>query len=184
MSGMGEPLLRVEDLRTYIYLDEGIVRAANGVSFALDRGQTMAIVGESGSGKSIVAQSILRILPPRARLESARIRFTPSREPRVAASLPPAGDDRPGPRLPSPPPHRRRAGLGPRRHRPGPDPRPPPGPPEGVRPHPPPDHPRSGRGRVRGRPRDRDVLRQGDGDGARRRVLRAPTASLSAGPPP
>src|SRR5262249_52089684 len=76
MSGMGEPLLRVEDLRTYIYLDEGIVRAANGVSFTLDRGQTMAIVGESGSGKSIVAQSIMRILPPRARIEAGRMRFS------------------------------------------------------------------------------------------------------------
>src|SRR5439155_1845816 len=103
---------------------------------------------------------------------------------RAVGSSPPARDDRHGPRLPSRPPPRLRADLGPRRHRPGPDPRPPPGPPEGVRPHPPPDHPRSGRGRVRGRPRDRDVLRQGDGDGARRRVLRAPTASLSAGPPP
>jgi peptide/nickel transport system ATP-binding protein len=92
MSGMGEPLLRVEDLCTYIYLDEGIVRAANGVSFALDRGQTMAIVGESGSGKSIVAQSILRILPPRARIERGRIRFSPDGGPPVdLAGLDPDG---------------------------------------------------------------------------------------------
>ena len=76
MSGMSAPLLRVEDLRTYIYLDEGVVRAANGVSFALDRGQTMAIVGESGSGKSIVAQSIMRILPSRARIETGRVLFS------------------------------------------------------------------------------------------------------------
>ena len=68
MSGMGEPLLRVEDLRTYIYLDEGIVRAANGVSFALDRGQTMAIVGESGSGKSVTNMAVLRLLPRTARI--------------------------------------------------------------------------------------------------------------------
>src|SRR5262249_41953118 len=72
----GEPLLAVNDLRTYIYLDEGVVRATNGVSFSLDRGQTMAIVGESGSGKSIVAQSIMRILPPRARIETGRILFS------------------------------------------------------------------------------------------------------------
>jgi len=92
MSGMGEPLLRVEDLRTYIYLDEGVVRAANGVSFGLDRGQTMAIVGESGSGKSIVAQSIMRILPPRARLESGRLLFSSNGGPPVdLATLEPDG---------------------------------------------------------------------------------------------
>jgi oligopeptide/dipeptide ABC transporter ATP-binding protein len=70
---MGEPLLRVEELRTHIYLDEGIVRAVNGISFTVDRGQTMALVGESGSGKSVVAQSILRILPDRARIVGGRI---------------------------------------------------------------------------------------------------------------
>src|SRR5438093_6859279 len=92
MSGMGEPLLRVEDLRTYIYLDEGLVRAVNGVSFTLDRGQTMAIVGESGSGKSMVAQSILRILPERARIESGRILFSANGgPPRDLAALPPNG---------------------------------------------------------------------------------------------
>ena len=74
---MGEPLLRVEDLRTHIYLDEGIVRAVNGVSFTVDRGQTMALVGESGSGKSVMAQSILRILPDRARIVRGRILFSP-----------------------------------------------------------------------------------------------------------
>ncbi len=74
---MGEPLLRVEDLRTHIYLDEGVVRAVNGLSFAVDRGQTMALVGESGSGKSVVAQSILRILPDKARIVGGRILFSP-----------------------------------------------------------------------------------------------------------
>ncbi len=73
---MAEPLLRVEDLRTYIYLDEGVVRAVNGIAFTVDRGRTMALVGESGSGKSVVAQSILRILPDRARIESGRILFS------------------------------------------------------------------------------------------------------------
>src|SRR5262245_42031087 len=77
MSTMGAPLLEVQGLRTSIYLDEGIVRAVNGVSFTVDRGQTMAIVGESGSGKSVLAQSIMRILPSRARIESGRILFSP-----------------------------------------------------------------------------------------------------------
>ena len=74
---MGAPLLEVQGLRTSIYLDEGVVRAVNGVSFTVDRGQTMAIVGESGSGKSVLAQSIMRILPARARIETGRILFSP-----------------------------------------------------------------------------------------------------------
>jgi oligopeptide/dipeptide ABC transporter ATP-binding protein len=74
---MGAPLLEVQGLRTSIYLDEGVVRAVNGVSFTVDRGQTMAIVGESGSGKSVLAQSIMRILPARARIETGRLLFSP-----------------------------------------------------------------------------------------------------------
>jgi peptide/nickel transport system ATP-binding protein len=74
---MGAPLLEVQALRSSIYLDEGVVRAVNGVSFTVDRGQTMAIVGESGSGKTVLAQSIMRILPPRGRIEAGRILFSP-----------------------------------------------------------------------------------------------------------
>jgi oligopeptide/dipeptide ABC transporter ATP-binding protein len=89
---MGAPLLAVHGLRTSIYLDEGVVRAVNGVSFAVDRGQTMAIVGESGSGKSVLAQSIMRILPSRARIEAGRILFAPSEAPPLdLATLPPDG---------------------------------------------------------------------------------------------
>ena len=77
MSAMGAPLLAVQGLRTSIYLDEGVVRAVNGVSFTVDRGQTMAIVGESGSGKSVLAQSIMRILPSRARIEAGQVLFAP-----------------------------------------------------------------------------------------------------------
>jgi oligopeptide/dipeptide ABC transporter ATP-binding protein len=74
---MGAPLLEVQGLRTSIYLDEGVVRAVNGVSLSVDRGQAMAVVGESGSGKSILALSIMRILPSRARIEAGRILFSP-----------------------------------------------------------------------------------------------------------
>ena len=83
MSAMGAPLLAVQGLRTSIYLDEGVVRAVNGVSFTVDRGQTMAIVGESGSGKSVLAQSIMRILPSRARIEAGRVLFAPSEAPPI-----------------------------------------------------------------------------------------------------
>jgi oligopeptide/dipeptide ABC transporter ATP-binding protein len=86
------PLLGVEDLHTYIYLDEGVVRAADGVSFTVERGETVALVGESGAGKSVVAQSILRILPDNARIESGRLLFSPRGEPPLdLAQLPPDG---------------------------------------------------------------------------------------------
>ena len=58
------PLIEVKDLKTYFKLDEGTVKAVDGVTFDIYRGQTLGIVGESGSGKSITARSILRIVGP------------------------------------------------------------------------------------------------------------------------
>jgi len=56
-------VLEVEDLRTYFYTRGGLMKAVDGVSFALKRGETLAIVGESGCGKSVTALSILRLVP-------------------------------------------------------------------------------------------------------------------------
>lgn len=56
-------LLEVQDLKTYIYLHEGTVRAVDGVSFAIGQGQTLGVIGESGCGKSVTAQSIMGIIP-------------------------------------------------------------------------------------------------------------------------
>lgn len=56
-------LVEVKDLKTYFYLYEGIVRAVDGVSLAIHRGKTLGIIGESGCGKSVLAQSLLRIVP-------------------------------------------------------------------------------------------------------------------------
>jgi peptide/nickel transport system ATP-binding protein len=68
-------LLTVRDLRVYLDVDAGTVKAVDGVSFRVPQGGTIALVGESGSGKSVVAQSIMGILPRIARIEAGEILF-------------------------------------------------------------------------------------------------------------
>jgi len=69
-------ILRIDDLRTYFHTRDGIVRAVDGVSFSVGRGETLCVVGESGCGKSVTAMSILRLLPqPPARIETGSIVF-------------------------------------------------------------------------------------------------------------
>jgi oligopeptide/dipeptide ABC transporter ATP-binding protein len=68
-------LLEVEDLHTHFFLDEGTVRAVDGVNFSIRRGQTVGVVGESGCGKSITARSILRIVRPPGKITQGSIRW-------------------------------------------------------------------------------------------------------------
>ncbi|TMH71241.1 MAG: ABC transporter ATP-binding protein [Betaproteobacteria bacterium] len=75
-------LLSIRDLRVYLDVDAGTVKAVDGVSFRVPEGGTVALVGESGSGKSVVAQTIMGILPRIAHIESGEILF---REPRISA---------------------------------------------------------------------------------------------------
>ena len=69
------PLIEVENLRTYFYLDEGTVRAVDGASFMIRQGETLGVVGESGCGKSITARSILRLVKPPGRIVDGQIRL-------------------------------------------------------------------------------------------------------------
>src|SRR6476620_392306 len=57
------PLLRVENLKTYLTLKRGVVKAVDGVNLEVGEGETLGIVGESGSGKTMTCLSILRLLP-------------------------------------------------------------------------------------------------------------------------
>ncbi len=70
------PLLDVTDLRTWFHTRDGVVRAVDGVSFSVDKGQTVGIVGESGSGKSVTCYSLLKLIPmPPGKIESGRALF-------------------------------------------------------------------------------------------------------------
>src|SRR3954471_2678687 len=75
MTTEAEPLLEVNDLRTYFTTEEGTLRAVDGVSFRLARGRTLALVGESGCGKSVTAQSVLRLINPPGRIVGGSIRL-------------------------------------------------------------------------------------------------------------
>lgn len=82
MEAILEPgtLLDVRDLKTWFYLEQGVIRAVDGVSFRLKRGETLGIVGESGCGKSVTARSIMRLLPAdTARIVGGEIAWNPAR---------------------------------------------------------------------------------------------------------
>jgi peptide/nickel transport system ATP-binding protein len=68
-------LLEVENLQTHFRTPDGVTRAVDGVSFTVERGETMAIVGESGCGKSVTANAILRLVPQPPGKVAGTIRF-------------------------------------------------------------------------------------------------------------
>ncbi len=77
-------LLTIRDLRVYLDVDAGTVKAVDGASFCVPEGGTVALVGESGSGKSVLAQAIMGILPRIAHIESGEILF---RDPKAPDSV-------------------------------------------------------------------------------------------------
>ena len=68
-------ILDVQDLTTYFYTEEGIVKAVEGVSFKIHEGETLGLVGETGCGKSVTALSILQVVRPPGRIEKGKVIF-------------------------------------------------------------------------------------------------------------
>ena len=69
-------ILEIEDLHTYFFTDQGVVKAVNGVSFDIPKNATVGVVGESGCGKSVTSMSVMRLLQgPQGQIYSGSIRF-------------------------------------------------------------------------------------------------------------
>lgn len=68
-------LLEVKDLKTYFYIDEGVVKSVDGVSFSVDKGETLGVVGESGCGKSITSMSIMQLIGKPGKIVNGEIDF-------------------------------------------------------------------------------------------------------------
>jgi peptide/nickel transport system ATP-binding protein/oligopeptide transport system ATP-binding protein len=71
-----QPLLSIEELKTYFYTFDGVAKAVDDVSLSLDKGEVLGLVGESGCGKSVTAQSVMRLIPdPPGKIAHGRIDF-------------------------------------------------------------------------------------------------------------
>ena len=72
----GMPVLQIENLQTHFFTPAGVVKAVNGVSYAVGRGETLGVVGESGCGKSVTALSIMRLVAnPPGRIVGGKVRL-------------------------------------------------------------------------------------------------------------
>src|SRR5277367_3233730 len=88
-----EPLLRVRDLRVAFRLDEGTVRAVDGLSFDVFPGQVVGIVGESGCGKSVTMKAILQLVEPPGRITNGEILYRPAEDTIDLTRLKPRGPE-------------------------------------------------------------------------------------------
>ena len=71
-----EKVLEIKDLKTNFYTDEGVIKAVDGLSYDIKKGECVGIVGESGCGKSVSAMSVLRLIPyPPGIIEGGEIKF-------------------------------------------------------------------------------------------------------------
>ena len=90
------PLLTVKDLRTYFDIDEGTLKAVDGVSFSIRMDESLGLIGESGCGKSVTALSVMRLVSSPGRLAGGCIEVSYGREGRPARRKVHAGGRRGG----------------------------------------------------------------------------------------
>jgi peptide/nickel transport system ATP-binding protein/oligopeptide transport system ATP-binding protein len=75
-AALGQNVLEIDDLRTHFFTQAGVIRAVDGVSYAVRAGETLGVVGESGCGKSVTALSVLRLVAsPPGRIVGGAVRF-------------------------------------------------------------------------------------------------------------
>jgi peptide/nickel transport system ATP-binding protein len=86
-------LLEVMDLKTFFYVDEGVLKAVDGVSFFVNREETLGLIGESGCGKSVTALSVLRIVSSPGQLVSGEVLLRLDRDIVDLAQLNPSGGE-------------------------------------------------------------------------------------------
>ena len=84
----GQPILEVKDLKTYFYTKAGVVKAVNGISFSVEKGEVLGLVGESGSGKSVMGFSILGLIESTRLVKRSRVRSREPRSPHFPACSP------------------------------------------------------------------------------------------------
>ena len=75
LNDMKGSLLEINDLKTYFFTESGIVKAVDGISFRVDRGEIVGLIGESGSGKTVTALSVLRVVPSPGEIVGGKIIF-------------------------------------------------------------------------------------------------------------
>ena len=90
---MSEALLQVENLKTHLPLEEGLLKAVDGISFSIRRGETMGLVGESGCGKSMAVNTIMRLAPNFAQIDGDVIYHAAAGKPINITELDPHGPE-------------------------------------------------------------------------------------------
>ena len=91
---MTDPILQISGLKTQFGVGNSTVRAVDGVDLTVNPGETVCVVGESGCGKSMMARSLLRIVPPPGKVTEGQIKYCrASGEVVDIAALPPMGEE-------------------------------------------------------------------------------------------